>query len=132
VGGVPALSVGVEMDGLKVRWQYDANREVYLRFHNNQPHQTEFSGQVETDTVVVMAVVYQPSQADRNSPEAQLTGQGPVVVFSDGLAQVGTWFRESISEPYRFRLLNGEPLLLSPGRTFVHLARDREGFATWE
>jgi hypothetical protein len=132
VGGVPALSVGVEMDGLKVRWQFDSDREVYLRFQDSQPHQTEFSGQVEADTVVVMAVVYRPSSVDRNSPEAQLTGQGPVVVFSDGLAQVGTWFRESISEPYRFRLLNGEPLLLSPGRTFVHLARDREGFATWE
>jgi hypothetical protein len=132
LSGDEAGSVRVEMDGLKVRWQYDPNRGVYLRFQNDQAHQTEFSGQVEATNVVVMAVVYQPSAADRNSPEAQLTGEGPVVVLSGGLVQVGTWYRSSISDPYRFRLTNGEPLLLSPGRTFVHLARDREGFAVWE
>jgi hypothetical protein len=130
--GDPARTLRVEMDGLKVRWQYDADRDVYLRFQNDQAHQTESSGQVQAATVVVMAVVYRPSTADRNSPEAQLTGEGPVVVLSGGLAQVGTWYRDSISDPYRFRLTNGEPLALSPGRTFVHLARDREGFATWE
>jgi hypothetical protein len=130
--GDPASTLRVEMDGLKVRWQYDADRQVYLRFQNDQAHQTEFSGQVEADTVVVMAVVYRPSAADRNSPEAQLTGEGPVVVLSGGLVQIGTWHRESISDPYLFRLANGEPLLLVPGRAFVHLARDRDGFATWE
>jgi hypothetical protein len=120
------------MDGLQIRWDYDAEARVYLRFQNDQAHQTESSGQVRADTVIVMAVDYRPSAADPNSPEAQLTGSGPVVVMSGGLVRTGTWMRDAPSEPYRFLLENGEPLLLSPGRTFVHLARDREGFANWE
>jgi hypothetical protein len=130
--GDAARIVRIEMDGLKVRWEYDAGLGVYLRFQNEQAHMTESSGQVQTNTVVVMAVVYRPSAADRNSPEAQLTGEGPVAVFSGGLVQTGTWQRDSIADPYRFRLSSGEPLLLAPGRTFVHLARDRDGFAVWE
>lgn len=130
--GESADVVNVEMDGMRIRWDYDAERRVYLRSQNDQAHQTESSGQVHADTVIVMAVVYRPSPADPNSPEAQLTGQGPVVVLSGGLVRTGTWERATITDPYRFRLENGEPLLLSPGRVFVHLARDRDGFAVWE
>jgi hypothetical protein len=132
VDGSAAQVLRVSMDGLQIRWDYDAEARVYLRFQNDQAHQTESSGQVRADTVIVMAVDYRPSAADPNSPEAQLTGSGPVVVMSGGLVRTGTWMRDAPSEPYRFLLENGEPLLLSPGRTFVHLARDREGFAIWE
>jgi hypothetical protein len=132
VTGEPAQVVRVEMDGLRVRWEYAADSELYLRFQNDQPHQTETSGQVSADNVIVMGVVYRPSAADTNSPEAQLTGEGPVVVLSRGVARVGTWTRSTITDPYRFVLANGEPLAVSPGRTFVHLARNRDGFAVWE
>ncbi len=132
VVGDPATSLRVEMDGLRVRWEYDPDARVYLRFQNDQAHQTESSGQVRSDTVIVMAVDYRPSPADPNSPEAQLTGKGPVVVLSGGVVRAGTWERSTISDPYGFFLENGQPLLLSPGRTFVHLARDRDGFAVWE
>lgn len=130
--GASAEVLNVEMDGLRVRWDYDAERRVYLRFQDGQAHETESSGQVNAETVIVMAVTYRPSAADSNSPEAQLTGQGPVVVLSGGLVRTGTWKRSAITDRYRFLLDNGEPLLLAPGRTFVHLARDRDGFAVWE
>lgn len=132
VTGEPARVVRVEMDGLRVKWEYEAETELYLRFQNDQAHQTETTGQVSADNVIVMGVVYRPSAADSNSPEAQLTGEGPVVVLSGGMARTGIWTRTSIADPYQFRLDNGEPLALSPGRTFVHLARNRDGFAVWE
>jgi len=132
VVGESASVLRVEMDGLRIRWEYDSEERVYVRFQNDQAHQTESSGQVRSDTVIVMAVTYRPSPADPNSPEAQLTGSGPVVVLSGGVVRTGTWERSAITDPYRFLLENGEPLLLSPGRVFVHLARDRDGFAVWE
>jgi hypothetical protein len=100
--GEVATVVRLTMGGLSIRWEYDEETERYLRIERGSPHQTELTGQVSTDNVVVMAVRYQPSQADRRSPEAQVTGSGPVVVFTRGVARTGYWMRPSILDPFTF------------------------------
>lgn len=132
IEGDAAVTLHVQMDGLRVRWTYDAESDVYLRFQNDQPHRLEDGSHFSAENVVVMAVVYRPSAADANSPEAQLVGEGPVVVMSRGVVRRGIWQRSSITDGYTFLLADGSPLDLIPGRTFVHLARDRDGYATWE
>lgn len=132
VEGDAATTLQVQMDGLRVRWTYDAAADVYLRFQNDQPHLLEDGSQLNAENVVVMAVVYRPSAVDANSPEAQLVGEGPVVVLSRGIVRTGSWQRSAITDVYRFVLADGSPLDLIPGRTFVHLARDRDGYATWD
>lgn len=132
VEGDAATILQVQMDGLRVRWNYDAETSTYLRFQNDQPHRLEDGSQLSAENVVVMAVVYRPSAVDANSPEAQLVGEGPVVVMSHGVVRSGSWQRSSITDAYNFVFADGSPLGLIPGRTFVHLARDRDGFATWD
>lgn len=100
--GDEATVVTLSMDGLNIRWDYDEETGLYLRSERGSPHRTEFSGQVSTDNVVVMAVEYQRSQADPRSPEAQLVGSGPVVVFSRGIVRSGYWVRPSILHPFTF------------------------------
>jgi hypothetical protein len=100
--GEPATVVRLTMGGLNIRWEYDEETEQYLRIERGSPHQTELTGQVSTDNLVVMAVRYQPSQADRRSPEAQVTGSGPLVVFTRGLMRTGYWVRPSILDPFLF------------------------------
>jgi hypothetical protein len=134
VTGEPATVVELAMDGVSVRWEYDAEAGVYRRFQNGRPHDTELTGQVTTDNLVVMAVEYLPSFVDRNSPEAQTVGTGPVVIFSDGVARVGSWIRLDRTDPYDFFVGEGddlEVLGLTPGRTWVELARPAESFVTW-
>jgi hypothetical protein len=138
--GAPAATVVVPMDGVRVRWEYDADSGLYLRYQNDAEHQSELTGQVSTDNVVVMGVDYVASSIDRNSPEAITWGVGPVVVFSRGVVQTGYWSRESMFEPYTLTLNDptgldeSEYVLLGlvPGRTWVELARDGENFATWQ
>lgn len=138
--GEVATQATVQMDGIRVRWDYDAESGLYLRFQNDAEHLTELTGQVSADNVVVMAVNYVSSAVDSRSPEAITFGVGPVVIFSDGVARVGYWSRESIYEPFVFTANDPTDLDpedydvigLVPGRTWVELARDAESFAIWE
>lgn len=138
--GEVATRATVQMDGIRVRWDYDAESGLYLRFQNDAEHLSELTGQVSTDNVVVMAVNYVPSAVDSRSPEAVTSGVGPVVIFSDGVARTGYWSRETIFDPFVFTFNDPtdldpedyEIIGLVPGRTWVQLARDAESFAVWE
>lgn len=136
--GAPALDIAVPMDGVRVRWVYDPESGRYLRFQNNSAHETEQSGQVSAENVVVMGVEYARSSADPKSPEAQTTGSGPLFVFSGGVVRQGVWVRESISDPFSFLLApESDPddpdqvIGLVPGRTWVEVARLSDAIVTW-
>ena len=129
--GETATEVEIAMLGVDVRWVYDPATGSYLRFQGTAPHQTETSGQVSTTNIVVMGVEYGRSQADRNSPEAQTTGSGPVYVFTGGVVRSGTWSRAAITDPFTFTDGAGQPIPLWPGRTWVELPSNAEGFVTY-
>ncbi|HEY8807959.1 MAG TPA: DUF3048 C-terminal domain-containing protein, partial [Candidatus Limnocylindria bacterium] len=48
-------------------------------------------------------------------------GSGKVSIFRDGRRQDGTWARNTIYDAWQFVSANGEPILLSPGQTWVHM-----------
>lgn len=121
--GTAQAGVNLEMDGLSVEWRFDAASGTYLRSNGGTPHMDALSGQVSTNNVVVMFVDYQPSAADGNSPEAQTIGSGEVWVFTGGVLVKGTWSRADRLQPIAFTDANGAPILLTPGRTWVELAR---------
>ncbi len=64
-----------------------------------------------------------PSPADARSPEAQTLGSGPVVVHRSGVATVGTWSRDTATDPFTFADYAGAPVPLAGGTTFVELVR---------
>ena len=70
-----------------------------------------------------MEVVYRPSPADARSPEAQTIGSGTALVFTGGKVVTGTWTRTDRLSPVVLTDASGEPILLTPGRTWVELAR---------
>ncbi|MGH9133427.1 MAG: DUF3048 C-terminal domain-containing protein, partial [Ilumatobacteraceae bacterium] len=130
--GRPATVIDVPMDGIRVRWEWDAEAEVYRRFQNDNPHETEDSGQVIADNIVVMGLEYHRSAADRNSPEAQTLGSGPVYVFAEGMLRVGVWIHLDRLDPYGLVAADDSIIDLPPGRTFVELAYNAENFVTWQ
>ena len=84
------------------------------------PHQVT-DGQVGTNNVLVLAVPYQASAADSNSPEAQSIGSGPAFLYVNGQKVEGTWSRASRTDPFTLTDTNGAPIRLNAGRTFVEL-----------
>lgn len=122
--GEPASGATGDMDGLPIGWALDAATGLYARTSAGVPHLDAISGgQVTTDNLVVMTVVYRPSPADRRSPEAQTIGSGAAMVFTGGRMVKGTWTRTDRLSPIVLTDDAGEPILLTPGRTFVELAR---------
>ena len=90
----------------------------------------ELSGQVSTENVLVMFVDYQPSAADSRSPEAQTIGSGEAWLFTGGVLQRGTWTRNDRLSPVVLHDASGATMELTPGRTFVELARVGSADAT--
>ena len=122
--GAAAGGVKVSMDGIKVHWQWDAASSSYLRFSDDRVHKDALTDvQVATSNVIVLEVDYQPSPADGRSPEAQTIGTGTVVAFSAGNVVAGTWTRADRLAPFTLTDTDGATIMLTPGHTFVELAR---------
>lgn len=121
--GDPSTGVDLKMDGVNVSWKFDAGSGTYLRFQGGKAHNDAALGQVNSVNVIVLVVDYQPSQVDRNSPEAQTTGTGEVFAFTAGKVVHGKWTRDDRLHPYALTADDGTPIQLTPGRTWVELAR---------
>jgi len=121
--GDVSSGVDLKMDGVNVGWKYDAASGKYRRFQSGKAHNDAALGQVDSSNVVVLVVDYVPSPVDTKSPEAQTTGNGEAYVFSDGKVVHGTWTRTDRLNPFTLTADDGTPMLLTPGRTWVELAR---------
>ncbi len=75
--------------------------------------------------MVVLTVDYQPSPVDAHSPEAQTIGTGEVTVYTGGKAVTGTWTRADRTDAFHLTAADGTPIELTPGNTWVELARSR-------
>lgn len=122
--GESATGADVKMDGgVQVNWAWDTASATYLRSMNGKAHNDAELGQVNAANVVVLEVEYRPSPADSRSPEAQTVGTGAAYVFTSGVLVRGTWTREDRLKPFQLLDEDGQVIGLTPGRTWVELAR---------
>jgi hypothetical protein len=121
--GKASAKVDLAMDNVKVVWTWDAATSSYLRDQDGKPHMDAELGQVNAANVVVLEVDYQPSPADARSPEAQTIGTGVAYVFTGGSLVRGTWERDDRLQPFELTADDGSVIELTPGRTWVELAR---------
>ena len=122
--GAPSAGADLKMDGVNVSWGWNAKDSAYLRSEDGRPHSDALNGQVSAANVVILTVAYVPSPADVKSPEAQTIGSGAVTVLTGGNVITGTWTRADRLSPFTLTDANGAVIALTPGRTWVELARD--------
>lgn len=121
--GQASSGVDLKMDGVNVTWKWDTASSSYLRFQGGRPHNDATLGQVNAANVVILELDYRPSPADARSPEAQTVGTGKVSVLTGGVLITGTWTRDDRLKPFTLTDETGSPITLTPGRTWVELAR---------
>ena len=121
-------ATGVSIDFGLTEVDYDWNGTGWARTHGGNPHVDDEGVRVAPANVVVQFVTYGWSKADSRSPEARTTGTGVAWVFTDSHVVVGEWNRPDESLPATFSA-DGETIRLSPGNTWVALAR--KNTATW-
>ena len=122
--GARADGVKISMDNVQALWSWNPDTSTYVRFTDGKVHKDAINDdQLATSNVVILTVDYRPSPADGRSPEAQTTGTGEALVFTAGTVVSGTWTRADRLAPFTLAAADGSPILLTPGHTFVELAR---------
>jgi hypothetical protein len=132
IGSVDARSITIPYRAdARVRYDYDANARVYLRYQSNG---SRFVLEVDSAngawimprTIVVIrtdiwATDVRDDAGGAPSLDMRMTGSGPASIFRDGLRQDGIWSRATNFDPFTFTNLYGHKVYLSPGQTWVHV-----------
>ncbi len=111
--------VKLSMDGVKVRWDWNSSDAAFVRLENDKPHNDADGVQLNVRNVIILEVEYSNSY----SPVSKTLGSGKATVFTDGTAITGTWERSNRLVPFTLKDSSGAIIKLTPGRTFVEVAR---------
>jgi hypothetical protein len=109
----------ISMDGVKAQWLWSSADSSYLRVQDGTPHLDADGVQLGVANVVVLEVRY----SNTYSPSAKTVGSGKAYVFTNGVVYEGTWERSVRTEPWILRDSGGAVIKMTPGRTFVEVAR---------
>jgi hypothetical protein len=121
VSGVPVTSLSaVFSSGIESVWEWDEASGLYLKFLSNGSPDTDANGtQISATNVIVMS----PNYIDiEGLPSAQISGQSDkAYVATGGHILEGRFTSTSAKEPVQFTDLEGNPIYLSPGKSFILL-----------
>ncbi|CAN5464126.1 DUF3048 domain-containing protein [soil metagenome] len=106
-----------------VGWRWDPALKLYLRSQNGRPHSDQDGTRLAAQNVVVLVTPYGQSPADTRSPEALTVGGGEAYVYTNGVLVHGRWERPAEDRPAALTDDQGQPILLTPGQTWIELPR---------
>lgn len=122
IDGDPATKIDLTIGSIDITWDWNADEGRYERSQEGDVHVDKTYGAIGAENVVVMVVDYKPGRIDSNAPAAQSLGEGFVFVFTDGKVVRGRWARDlAVFRPV-LTDERGDPILLTPGQTWVELA----------
>ncbi|MDQ1502240.1 MAG: hypothetical protein QOI86_5580 [Actinomycetota bacterium] len=108
-----------------VVYAWDEPSKAFKRTTDGAPHLDAAGVQVAPQNVVFQVVGYHNTGlVDRSGaqvPEAELVGQGDAWVLTGGRLIKGHWSRPADDQTTVYTVASGEPIRLTPGRTWVEL-----------
>lgn len=124
--GDQALTVTIDMSAAhRVNYRWSESDGAYLRFNGEQPHEDVSETQIAAaNVIVVFARQFDTGRRDRAGsivPDYDVVGTGDAILFRSGVAFPGTWERGSTTSFFRLFGVNGEPLTLATGPTWVQV-----------
>lgn len=125
---VPAESVTVAFPSVTARWDWDAELGGWARTQGGTDH-LDAQGQRVVAANVVVAEVRDVATGAVDTAgatvfEQQFLGSGRGWVFTDGHVVEVTWTKPSIRSVATWTTADGVPVALTPGTTWVELARE--------
>lgn len=121
---VPGVEVRIGFSRGEFVWSEE--RAGWLRWSDGTALTGEYPGgsepvQVAATNVVVLETAYGTSSADPRSPEAISVGEGRAWVFTAGRGVEGRWQRTDRTSPWTLTTVEGLPLKLTPGPTWIEM-----------
>lgn len=114
-----ALGLKVSMDGVKVQWDWDSAAKEWVRTQDGTIVVDPADIALSVPNVIVLEVEYTNSY----SPISKTLGSGKAYVFTNGVVYEGTWSRTDRLKPFELKDSAGGIIKLTPGQTFVEVAR---------
>lgn len=120
----PAAFGGPSGRGTPVRFEWDGSR--WVRFQAGHPHvDGAGGGQIGVENVIIRFTQALDSgtvdQAGSRVPTAQVVGEGEAWIFSAGKVATGTWHKPDNLTPTTYRDVEGNEIVLTPGKTWIGL-----------
>ena len=109
-----------------VEYRYDAEQHVYKRWAQGEPHVDALNGeQLASANVIVHYTKYQETDVKdvNGNPTFNIisTGEGRSQIFRDGVMIEAKWVRPSVQDFVKYVYLDGSPVPLRPGQTWVEV-----------
>lgn len=109
-----------------VEYRYDAEKHVYKRWAQGEPHVDALNGeQLASANVIVHYTKYEEAAyKDVNgNPTFNIisTGEGRAQIFRDGVMIEAKWVRPGVTDFIQYVYLDGTPVPLHPGQTWVEV-----------
>jgi hypothetical protein len=109
----------------QILWEWDPGAEIWVRSQDGTSHTDSDGDQIRAANVIVQETSYRDSGLRDSTgavvPEAEAVGEGDLWLLSDGQAIRGRWNKPAPDAATTYVDANGEPLRLTPGRTWVEL-----------
>jgi hypothetical protein len=117
------ITYGSSAGSAPVDYRWDG--QGWARSQNGTPHVDAAGQQVAPANVIVQFTPYVGSDVNDQFgvpiPEAQMVGEGDAWVFTQGGFIVARWHKPSLDAVATYTDVDGNPISLTPGRTWVAL-----------
>lgn len=118
-----ASSISLILSGPRydAQFNYDQASNSYLRSQAGAAHKDEPTGKQINPKVVVALVTNKANDPDGYHTDYSTVGSGKVFVFQDGIVSEGTWTKADRKASMQLSDMNGLPLKLNAGQTWLTL-----------
>ena len=116
---VTAVHIGFAR-GFDPTYTWDATAGSWARAVDGQPFTMKSGARIHPQNVIVIPVTY-AGGLGRIGAQAQLVGEGPMKVLTNGRVIEGTWKRADRANRMELVDGTGAPIRLTPGSTWVEL-----------
>jgi hypothetical protein len=119
---VTSINLNISSSSYHVHYDYNARTNSYLRKMAGAPHYVVDSKGKKTQLqpkVVVTMVMHYGLESDGYHSTYGATGTGHVYIFQDGTVTKGTWNKPDKTSQFKFYDMNGHPIALNPGQTWL-------------
>ena len=117
-----------QANSYQVKWIFDQKLEKYIRWQGGRIFKTEDNDQITADNVVVIITDIKVIDGVGRK-ELRTIGRGDAYIFQNGRMIEGKWTKASANQRMRFIKLNGEEIIMKPGKTWVEVIPDYDSLS---
>jgi hypothetical protein len=121
-GDIGNITVDFSSSSFRVDWEYDEATNTYLRSVGGEANLDRETGkQVTVNNVIVLFTDIENSGNEQGHMLVRTTQGGDAYFFIDGQVIEGTWDRSSALEPFQFKDMDGNVMLINRGQTWISM-----------